>query len=67
MSFTETELAALKRAYARGVLEVAYDGVTTKYDNGAALLRRIRVMESEIAAQSGTGKVMSVFTTFNRG
>lgn len=67
MAFTSTELDALKRAYAMGVVEVEYDGKRTKYDSGAAILRRIKVIEAEMAAASGTPKSMTVLTSFNRG
>lgn len=67
MSFTETELAALRKAYAAGTVEVRYDGRTVRYDSGEALLRRIRVIEADIAAATGAPRNMSTFTTFNRG
>lgn len=66
MAYTETELAALKKAYASGVLEVRYDGITTRYDDGPALLARIRVIEAEMNAASGRRRTMVGFATFNR-
>lgn len=67
MSYTETELAALKKAYASGVLEVEYDGRKTKYDTGAALLARIRVIEGEIAASvSGGSRRVAGYASFRR-
>jgi hypothetical protein len=67
MSFTQTELDMLKKAYAAGVLVIEYDGKKTQYDNGEALLRRIRVMEAEITSAAGAPRNMSTFATFNRG
>jgi hypothetical protein len=67
MAFTNTELDALKAAYATGVVEVEYDGKKTRYDSGAAILRRIRVIEAEIAAAAGAPRNMSTYATFNRG
>lgn len=67
MSYTDAELAALKRAYASGVLKVEYDGTRTEYDSGAALLARIRVIEADIASAAGAPRNMSTFATFNRG
>jgi hypothetical protein len=67
MSFTQTELDALKRAYATGVLEVEYDGKKTRYDSGEALLRRIKVIEAEMATLAGAPKSMTTLTSFNRG
>ena len=67
MSYTEAELTALKRAYASGVLKVEYDGRRTEYDNGAALLARIRVIEAEIAAAaSGGGRRVAGYASFRR-
>lgn len=67
MSYTETELSALKRAYASGVLKVEYDGQRTEYDSGAALLARIRVIEAEIAATtSGGSRRVAGYASFRR-
>lgn len=67
MSYTQGELDALRRAYASGTLEVRYDGKSVRYDDGDALLRRIRVIEADMASASGAPRHMAVFTTFNRG
>lgn len=67
MSYTESELSALRRAYASGTLEVRYDGKSVRYDTGAELLRRIRVIEAEMARATGASRTMAVFTTFSRG
>lgn len=67
MAFSSQELDALKAAYATGVVEVEYDGKRTKYDSGAAILRRIRVIEAEIAAATSAPRNMSTYATFNRG
>ncbi len=64
--FTENELSALRRAYARGVLEVVYDGKKMVYESGDLLLRRIRVIEASLAGSAGGGRVMTQLTTFNR-
>lgn len=67
MAFTSTELAALKQAYAAGVLEFEYDGKRTKYDSGAALLARIRVIEGEIAATAtGGARPVAGYASFRR-
>ncbi len=67
MAFTSTELDALKRAYASGVLEVEYDGRKTRYDSGAALLARIRVIEAEIAAATaGRSRPVAGYASFRR-
>ena len=67
MAFTSTELDALKRAYAMGVVEVEYDGKRTKYDSGAAILARIRVIEAEMAAtNSGRARPVAGYASFRR-
>ena len=53
MSWTETELAELRRAYASGTLRVSYDGKSVEYGSAADLLARIRTIEAEIAAAAG--------------
>jgi hypothetical protein len=47
--WTETELAALKRAYASGTLRVSYDGKSVEYGSAEDLLGRIRTIERAIA------------------
>lgn len=54
MAWTQTELAALKRAYASGTTRVTYDGKTVEYDSGDKLLARIRVIEGELEAIAGS-------------
>lgn len=67
MAFTSTELDALKKAYASGVTEVEYDGRRTRYDSGAAILARIRVIEAEIATASvGRGRPVAGYASFRR-
>jgi hypothetical protein len=51
--WTETELAALRRAYASGTTRVSYDGKSVNYGNAADLLARIRTIER---AMSGTSR-----------
>jgi hypothetical protein len=67
MSWTASELDALKRAYAAGTLRVSYDGKTVEYGSAADLLSRIRTIEREMAA--GTTKPLPVagFAGFSRG
>ncbi len=66
MAYSETELDALKAAYAQGIKRLSYDGKTVEYDSGAEILRRIRVIESEIAAAAGTAKPVAGYATFRR-
>lgn len=66
MAYTESELAALKKAYASGVLEVRYDGINTRYDNGPALLARIRTIEADMSATSGRRRTTVGFASFSR-
>ncbi len=67
MSWTDEELAALKRAYASGTMRVSYDGKSIEYGSAADLLARIRRIEAEMAAASGTPKPRRSFATFSKG
>jgi hypothetical protein len=50
--WTETEMAALRRAYASGTTRVSYDGKSVDYGNAADLLERIRTIERAMAGTS---------------
>lgn len=67
MPWTETELEALKRAFAAGVLRVTYDGKTVEYASADDLLKRIRAIEAEIAASSGARRPVAGYAGFGRG
>ena len=54
MSWTQPELDALKKAYAAGTLRVSFEGRSVEYGSAADLLSRIRIIEAEMAAQSGS-------------
>ena len=64
--WTETELAALKRAYASGTLRVSYDGKTVEYGSADDLLGRIRTIERTM---TGVSKPLPVagLAGFKRG
>ena len=47
--WTETELSALRRAYASGTTGVSYDGKSVDYGSAEDLLARIRTIERAIA------------------
>ena len=47
--WTETELSALRRAYASGTTRVSYDGKSVDYGSAEDLLTRIRTIERAIA------------------
>ena len=49
MAWTQSELDALKRAYAAGTLRVSYDGKSVEYGSAEDLLGRIRTLEREVA------------------
>ncbi|WP_027443912.1 MULTISPECIES: phage head-tail joining protein [Erythrobacter] len=51
-AWSETELAALRRAYASGTTRVSYDGRTVEYGSAADLLARIRTLEQALASAS---------------
>ena len=67
MSWTEDELAALRRAYASGTTRVSYDGKSIDYGTAADLLRRIRVIEAEMAAVAGRRKARRSYASFSKG
>lgn len=66
MSFTQTELDALKEAYAAGALRVTHEGKTVEYGSGSDLLRRIRTIENELAVSSGTSRSTRTRLSFSR-
>ncbi|MTW18341.1 hypothetical protein GJ689_19245 [Rhodoplanes serenus] len=67
MAWTETELAALRRAYSSGTLRVTYDGRTIEYGSADDLLKRIRTIEGEIAAVAGAARPVAGFAGYRRG
>ncbi len=67
MAWTQTELDALKRAFATGTLRVTYDGRTVEYGSADDLLKRIRAIEAEIATASGAPRPIAGFAGFGRG
>lgn len=67
MAWTQTELDALRRAYASGTLRVSYDGKSLEYGSAADLLSRIRTIEGEMAAGAGRPLPVAGFAGFRRG
>lgn len=49
MSYTQTQLDALREAAASGVTEVSYDGKTVKYRTIAELMQMITIVERALA------------------
>ena len=66
MAWTEAELDALKAAYARGTLRVSYEGRTVEYGSQEDLLRRIRTIEREMAANAGAPKPTRSLARFRK-
>ena len=66
-TWTETELAALRRAYASGTLRVSYDGKSVEYGSAEDLLRRIRLIEGELAQAQGRPKPRRSVASFAKG
>ena len=66
VTWTESELAALRRAYAAGTLRVSYDGRTVEYGSADDLLKRIRTIEREMAGETTVAPVAG-FAGFSRG
>ena len=66
MAWTETELDALRRAYAAGTTRVSYDGKSVEYGSAADLLGRIRLIEGEMAGAAGRSRPVAGFAGFRR-
>ena len=66
MAYSQTELDALKAAFAAGVLRLTYDGKTVEYGSAEDMLRRIRVIEGEMAATAGHKQPVAGFAAFRR-
>jgi hypothetical protein len=67
MIWTQSELDALRRAYASGTLRVSYEGKSVEYGSAEDLLRRIRTIEREMAAATGKPRPSRSFATFSKG
>ena len=67
MPWTPSELDALKKAYAAGTLRVSFEGRSVEYGSAADLLSRIRIIEAEIAAQSGGAMPKRNLASFRKG
>ena len=67
MTWSQAELAALRKAYASGTLRVSYEGRSVEYGAEADLIRRIRTIESEMATAEGRPKRKRSFATFRKG
>lgn len=66
LSEMQSELSALKAAYASGARRVSYEGKTVEYDDEAGLRRRIGWLEAEIAGAEGKPRGGPRFATFRR-
>lgn len=66
MAWTQGELDALKAAYARGTLRVSYEGKTVEYGSQDDLIRRIRTIEREVAAEAGRPRPQRSLATFRK-
>jgi hypothetical protein len=67
MSWTTTELDALRRAYASGTLRVSYEGKTVEYGSAADLLSRIRTIERELVGTAIDRAPVAGLAGFARG
>jgi len=66
MAYTQTELDALKAAFAAGVLRLTYDGKSVEYGSAEDMLRRISVIEGEMAKVDGKPLPVAGFATSRR-
>jgi hypothetical protein len=67
MTWTQPELDALKKAYAAGTLRVSFEGRSVEYGSAADLLSRIRIIEAEMAVQSGNVAPKRSLASFRKG
>ena len=67
MTWSQAELEALRKAYGSGTLRVSYDGRSAEYGTEADLMRRIRTIESEMAAAEGRPRPKRSLATFRKG
>jgi hypothetical protein len=67
MSWTDAELAALRKAYASGTLRVSFEGRSVEYGSASDLLSRIRTIEGELQAQSSGKPPRRSLVSFARG
>jgi hypothetical protein len=67
MTWSQAELAALRKAYASGTLRVSYEGRSVEYGSEADLIRRIRTIENELAAVGGRPKPRRSLAAFRKG
>ena len=66
MTWTQSELDALRRAYAAGTLRVSYDGRTVDYGSADDLLSRIRTIERAMAANTASKPPVAGVAGFRR-
>jgi len=67
MTWSQTELDALRSAFAAGTLRVTYDGRSVEYGDAADLLKRIRVIEREMATISDGARPSRSLASFTKG
>lgn len=67
MAWSQTELDALRSAFAAGTLRVTYDGRSVEYGDAADLLKRIRIIEREMATLSDGAKPSRSLASFTKG
>ena len=67
MTWSQAELEALRKAYGSGTLRVSYDGRSAEYGTEADLMRRIRTIESEIAAAEARPRPKRSLAAFRKG
>lgn len=67
-AFTQSQLDAIRRAYASGVTSVMYDGKRTEYRSLAEMRVIISEIETDLADQAGTPRrPVAGFAGFRRG
>ncbi len=67
MAYTQTQLDALRAAYARGAKSVSIDGRRVDFESGEEMRQRIAEIERDLAAASGKKPAKSGRVLTSRG
>lgn len=66
MALTQTDIDRLKKAIAKGVLKVEYDGEAVTYQSIDQMLKALAFAEAELAGSSSPQRIPSTLAVFGR-
>jgi hypothetical protein len=68
MAWTQSDIDALKAAIKTGVRRVTFGDQTTEYQDMAAMIRALKLMEAEVVAAAGTAtSARTILAVHGRG